>query len=279
MSAILEENIGFGGNDSNIQPYPPKDSVNLDPLLQEARRLRAESKLKELKHTITQDSLNKGKVISQKNFEETKQLIQSVNEKMASYPKHYLSYEGSMVVCVLLSMHESANVPLSSLPQKDQTLIKSIIPDEWKDETYIVVQFDKEKDFIISLMSSDEKISPHRFTMFNTVAHPRPEDLTDTSKAEVKIEEKEGTINLGGAITYDKKRLANLAAVSPRDNRTNEVPEPPSILKTTNRNAYEIRADVLQMAIDWARREENPRSDDQLLELAKKFYTFVENRR
>ncbi len=58
---------------------------------------------------------------------------------------------------------------------------------------------------------------------------------------------------------------------------------------TTGRNAYEIRADVLQMAIDWAsssiaHNSNNPiitksRSDDDLISLAKKFYSFVENRR
>jgi len=272
MSAIREENIGFGGTDSNIQPYPPKDSINLDPLLEEARKLRSASKVKEvhqdvLKHTI-----------SQKNIDDTKRMLTEVNEKMSNYPKHHLSYEGSMVVCVLLSMQEFVDVPLNSLPQIDQKLIRSIVPDNYKNITYICVNFDGQHDFVVSLTHQDEKICPFRFFLFNAVAHPREEDLKDTVKGIVEIEDDENTINLGGTIKYDKKRLANLAGTSQPQRRVPE-PEPSSILKTTNRNAYEIRADVLQMAIDWSKSGQVPRTDEQLLELAKKFYTFVENRR
>jgi|ERR1041384_8130455 hypothetical protein len=58
------------------------------------------------------------------------------------------------------------------------------------------------------------------------------------------------------------------------------------------KNAYEIRSDVLQMAIDWLRLETNQpsnkngysdyetfRSGDAVIELAKKFYKFVENKK
>lgn len=49
---------------------------------------------------------------------------------------------------------------------------------------------------------------------------------------------------------------------------------------TSGKNAYEIRADVLDMAIRWSMREDNAlTTDDQLLTLAKKFYAFVENKR
>lgn len=54
----------------------------------------------------------------------------------------------------------------------------------------------------------------------------------------------------------------------------------------SGRNAYEIRSDVLQMAIDWASRAaiavpggDSYRSDDEVIALAKRFYQFVENKR
>ena len=49
----------------------------------------------------------------------------------------------------------------------------------------------------------------------------------------------------------------------------------------SGRNAYEIRADVLQMAIDWTtdHNEWGKKTEDDALALAKKFYQFVENRR
>jgi len=55
--------------------------------------------------------------------------------------------------------------------------------------------------------------------------------------------------------------------------------------KTVNKNAYEIRTDVLSMALDWTKfkKETNPQpsiaSDDDVLSTAQKFYKFVENRR
>jgi hypothetical protein len=50
------------------------------------------------------------------------------------------------------------------------------------------------------------------------------------------------------------------------------------------KNAYEIRADVLKMAIEWSMIEDKRGSykkptDDQLLSLAKRFYDFVQDRR
>ena len=302
MSALREANTGFGGTDKDyaglftdcdptkVDPFKGDfrvtGSLNLDPLLKEARKLRADF-LKEvpMKHTIPQISSSpdsddrKRKVV-----EESRKMIENFKDKLSNYPKH-LSYEGSMVICVMLYMQREVNVPLNSLPHIDQQLITSIVPDNYKGFSSLVVKFDKEKDFSVSVTpwKSDEgKVQSFSFVLFNTVAHPRPEDLKDVTQGTVEVEEKEGTINVGGStIVLDKKRLANLAQLPSRDEQgwRQSEPEPPSILKTTNRNAYEIRADVLQMAIDWAKNNEsNQRSDDQLLDLAKKFYTFVEDR-
>jgi len=80
----------------------------------------------------------------------------------------------------------------------------------------------------------------------------------------------------------------------PVDNvvRPDPPPLPPSSrINTVNKNAYEIRADVLAMALDFARYRTELESDkdgcealrlweaDDVLAIAKKFYAFVENRR
>lgn len=56
-------------------------------------------------------------------------------------------------------------------------------------------------------------------------------------------------------------------------------------VKTVNKNAYEIRADILAMALDWVKFKKEATgqlatvADDDVLTAAQKFYKFVENRR
>ena len=64
------------------------------------------------------------------------------------------------------------------------------------------------------------------------------------------------------------------------------APVPPlSDFKTVNKNAYEIRNDVLAMALDWVKFKKevngqlNGISDEDVLTTAQKFYKFVEDRR
>ena len=60
---------------------------------------------------------------------------------------------------------------------------------------------------------------------------------------------------------------------------------PPTDFKTVNKNAYEIRNDVLGMALDWVKFKKevngqlNGISDEDVLSTAQKFYKFVEDRR
>lgn len=60
--------------------------------------------------------------------------------------------------------------------------------------------------------------------------------------------------------------------------------KPAADVKSINKNAYEIRTDVLSMALDWVKYKEGvsnyPTSTDEtVLATAQKFYRFVENRR
>lgn len=59
----------------------------------------------------------------------------------------------------------------------------------------------------------------------------------------------------------------------------------PEIVKPSNKNAYEIRADILSQALSWVQYKHNvaPQikspTDDDVLDVAQKFYKFVENKR
>jgi hypothetical protein len=53
----------------------------------------------------------------------------------------------------------------------------------------------------------------------------------------------------------------------------------PTIVKSTNRNAYEIRTDVLNMALEWVRDKQSNATEDDVINVAQKFYRFVENKR
>ena len=60
------------------------------------------------------------------------------------------------------------------------------------------------------------------------------------------------------------------------------IPSRPDI-KAVNKNAYEIRTDILAMALDWVKYKtpdvKSMPSDEDVLNTAQKFYRFVENRR
>ena len=61
------------------------------------------------------------------------------------------------------------------------------------------------------------------------------------------------------------------------------IPSQPDI-KTVNKNAYEIRTDILGMALEWNKfkreiLQTGCTSDEDVLNTAQKFYRFVENRR
>lgn len=227
------------------------------------------------------------KLFNRQSYDKTKKIIDNFRNKLANYPD-YISYEGSMVICVMLSLHPKVKIPMISLPQVDQKFINShVIDKEFKPINYIIVKFDEIKDFIIQIPPRDfsREILPLSFTFFNTVAHPRPEDLEDISQ--VTVEEKGGIINVGdGTIVVDKKRMADLAAVPQKPDiqsswKQHESTES-SIIKTTNKNAYELRTEILKMALDYignGRSWPDFNTPDKVLDVAKTFYTFVENKR
>lgn len=209
-----------------------------------------------------------------KRFEETKRLIETFKEKVANYPKH-MSYEGSMVLCVLLSMKTVAAVSMQNIPSVDQALIKSLVPAGTEVGSFDV-KFDQNKDFVLIFNPQDN--ADLTVTLFNTVAHPRSEDLSTINEVRVETDEDRVAVG-GGRIKVNKRTIRRLFGEGKsQDEQSSEKEEPQKRQQTAGKNAYEIRADVLQMAVDWGKHT-NSTSHKDVISLAKEFYSFVENRR
>jgi len=298
MSAILEEGIGFGGNDNqdNSKTSPDK-KVQTNSILNGIKEERPNA-LQNAKEALEKSFPRACKVITDSTESkvqelvtpkepyvksqvvlETEKLITTFRKKMADYPKH-MSYEGSMVLCVLLSMKRVAAVSMRNIPSVDQTLIRSLLPKDAEVSSFDV-KFDDAKDFV--LIFNPTTSNNLTLTLFNTVAHPRPEDLV--VNADVQVESQGDNIAVGGGkIKMNRKTIQRLFGNETPEPDREEREETPKKPVATNRNAYEIRADVLQMAIDWAKVEDSSGdykkpTEEQLLSLARKFYSFVENRR
>ena len=123
---------------------------------------------------------------------------------------------------------------------------------------------------------------------------PQPEITKETSAFREELK-KRVTFNVKDVSPEVKKCVEMLPGTTSNVEPLKELPvkEPfvapvPPVQEqkpTVNKNAYEIRADVLAMALDWVRYKDNGTispaiaSDDVVLETAQKFYRFVENRR
>lgn len=214
----------------------------------------------------------------QKSIAESKKLIESFKEKLGAYPK-YLSYEGSVVLCVMVSINETRGVSLAGLPQVDRDLIISQLPPDatskmTKGDASISVEFDDIKDFVLTYTNGGTV--SHKLNFFNTVIHPQK--LPDTN---VPIEQDGSKVTVGSALVLDRKRIERLVGNVPPDKSHKEDDEDfPRRQPVSGRNAYEIRADVLQMAMDWTVQHDpyNNKNEVDILNLAKKFYSFVEDR-
>lgn len=202
-------------------------------------------------------------------------ILENFKTKLSVFPKH-LSYEGSVVLCVMLSMEDVAYPNISNLPAVDQTLIRSLLPTEINNHIdSFIVEFDEQKDFILQFKSFGKEFE---LAMFNSVAHPRPEDLRGAGV--VPVENDGDRIAVGGKIVLDKKGIKKLIGVEPLrknsdDHQSEDVPRRQAV---AGRNAFEIRADVLDMALTYTIHNKNTYTPTEIVDIAKKFYSFVENK-
>lgn len=200
---------------------------------------------------------------------------ENLKTKMMNFPKH-LSYEGSVVLCVMLSMKEVAYPHLSNLPSIDQSLIRSLIPKDIVNFDTFEVKFDEHKDFIITF-STPPYDKEFVLSMLNSVAHPRPEDLKGAGV--VPVEKDGDKIEVGGKIVLNRKGIERLIGVDNKPKSDSEEESFPRRQPVAGRNAFEIRSDVMQMALDYATHSKSHLTPEEIVGVAKKFYAFVENKR
>lgn len=210
-----------------------------------------------------------------RGFEEAKKLIDNFREKVSKYPKYTISFDGSTKLCALLSLNTPAEISFGQLPMEDQdTLRKSIKNTPFSDISYFYVMYDEQKDF--RFIFSKDKEEGIVVNMFNSFTHP------EVVKYEIPVKKVGEQVNVGNSILLDKERIKKLIGVDPQKKSNQEDDPTPKRQPVAGRNAYEIRADVLQMAIDWSGRDSISKqysNPEDLIDLAKKFYQFVENRR
>lgn len=290
MSAIRESGIGFGGIDEvNDRPSPenvnlnsavtsPPPVINLDSKLLEAKKRKQNDDTIQSKSKIWIGGELKTE-INKKSLDESKKLLTNFKSALMNI-SYYMSYEGSMVVCVLLSLDSSTFtvVKMKALPDIDKNMILEIIGNDCgMIIDSINVRFDEYKNFHCFVMYAD-KVGK-QFSLINTVANPRKEDLDDVINNTVSIKDDGDKISLGNGIVVDKKHIQRLIGVIPVENKKESIdPETiPMRQSVSGRNAFEIRTDVLQMSLDFSRGKNY--TEEQIIATAKKFYSFVENKR
>lgn len=222
-----------------------------------------------------------------KAIEESRKLIESFAQNLKNYPKH-LSYEGSVVLCVMVSINETESISINGLPSVDRELILSQLPEGalkklQEFNAHLKVEFDEARDFILTyshiyvLSTKPEETKKEEVVLrfFNTVIHPQHVDKA------VVVEKDGEKISLGGKFQFDKKSIQRKIGLTDKHDTDDDTDDslPPRRQPIAGRNAYEIRADVLQMAVDWAARNNQAiKTPDDVVSLAKKFYSFVEDR-
>lgn len=240
MSAILEEGIGFGGNDNS-------SNTSTDVIISQ------------YEHKLS-------KSIAFKTLESTK------NGTPPLFTKEELSYLSKK------SEGENTNTEIEVItPDPIITLKKGNTELNIKNAT--------------TLFKKMEEIypSPSRKKLDDvTVVQSDVDNLVNEL---VTLEKTPDVVHdLGVGIKARFSKIVNFPAkdVSPEVSKcvaADEKTFQSTDFKTVNKNAYEIRADVLGMALDWVRFKKESgsqpiiQSDDDVLSTAQKFYKFVENRR
>lgn len=234
------------------------------------------------KPTIQEWERDNGFPEKKKSVDETKKIIENFRDKVANYPK-CLTYEGSMVICVLLSLNPNPEVLVKNLPLEDQQIIQeSVKGTMYNNFSYFYASFDNTKDFIFTFRMDPEDEFKIEKNFINTVAHPRQTDLKNYGNGEVPIEKDGNKIAVGGKIVLDKKGIKRLIGIDPLKRDASSVTEDEEYVQprrqpVAGRNAYEIRADVLTLAVDFGMLNKMSEPED-IIALAKTFYSFVENK-
>lgn len=189
----------------------------------------------------------------------------------------WISHEGSMIICSLIAVSDDgvSYINLSQLPEADRSIVRES-SGNWIKQGFLA-KLDEYKNFSCESSASEDR--DVKFTLGNRVSSIPPSESNRFGNVDVKVERKGKDILIGDRIKLEKERIQNL--VSPVDstnhgaNRGGFQPR----AKVAGRNAYEIRADILEMAIDWAKHAGKAGQDeDDVLTIADAFYSFVEHK-
>jgi hypothetical protein len=208
-----------------------------------------------------------------KNIAETKKLIETFAKNMESYPKH-LSYEGSVVLCSLIGLKQNNNINLNGLPKSDVELIYSQIPLHTPPLSFSV-ELDDQQDFKLKCVEiSNGLVSPETFNLrfFNSVIRP------NTAPSDIPIKQEGNKVTVGTNLVLDQQRIQKLVGNTPPEKVKSEEEDMPRRQAVSGRNAFEIRTDVLTLAVDWINHSNGKRTEDEVMRVAKLFYSFVEDR-
>jgi hypothetical protein len=181
---------------------------------------------------------------------------------------------------------------------------KGVIPNFTKEETaYLTKKADEDgslsevkvitPDPTITLKKGNTEINiKNAATLVKKMEDLYPKGMTEDAAANINRQPFiKASIDHGMKEEFKKRVEFPVKDVSPEmakavaaDVESWVAPVAPPDIKTVNKNAYEIRTDVLGMALDWVKfkRDANPQSsvtDEDLLSTANKLYKFVENRR
>jgi len=182
-----------------------------------------------------------------KSLQESKQILTTFSEKMKKYPFN-ISERGCEIFCI--AMVTKRCVSLKEMPNGDVETIKSKVPSNInpnKMDDLFTVEMESNGDFKLTFLVNG--ISFEMF-VFNSVKNKKTSPPINILP-----------INILPTPVYGQ-------AV---DIRTPN--------KSSNgRNAFDIRCDVLQMAVDIGKIN-NTVQCEHVLDLAKKLYTFVENKK
>lgn len=208
------------------------------------------------------------------NIKETKNIMDTFSKHLNEYPKH-ISAQGSTMLCAELAV-DNTIIWVKSLPEDDQMIIKSMCNSELYDWSKFTIQFDLIKDFILTFASIKACTPGYVIKIFNTLIHPK---LSPPKNKGIAVNTVGENISIDGYTLNNKKRIQELAGIDEKDSSSKTIKPQIKSQVSNNRNAFEIRTDVLQMSLDFFIQKGSVMiSDDDVINVAKKFYKFVENK-
>jgi hypothetical protein len=200
----------------------------------------------------------------------------------------WISHEGSMILCSLVSVSENGKtrISMTQLPEGDRLILKQSYEaaggrDRDVESKSFLASFDEYKNFNIEFHTSSPTFY---FTIGNRVASIPPDEASRFGNAGgVNVERKGKDIVIGDRIKLEKNRIQNLVnPTDPTNNGANRGGTPPRP-KVSGRNAYEIRQDIIENAIDIIRLSNNAKGTneitDDVLDIAERLYEFVEHKK